>query len=536
METNYSLKQDRLSSGIYKIVNEDANLIPFKLNRAQAHFVEHRGKRNIILKSRRLGFTTFASIDALDDTLYNQNFASLILSYDKAASRKVFEMVDIAWRHYSPELKQLYSLDSETKDIFKFNFGDDTYSSIEVKNSGRGMGLNKLHISEFAKICAKYPQKAREVLSGTIRAVPYSGEVTIESTAEGNTGIYHDMFWEAWNRDKNQPLQPTEYKAFFYNWQWDDKNINKIKEPLKNFPDEFLKIQKVHNEKVLEHPDKYVYMTDIHLTHYYNLWLGHNKNWDLLRQEDPLYPEEAFLGSSEALFDQKIVQKMKDNSKEPIRFLNNNNWKIYEEAKPGHQYLMGVDVAEGVKKDHSTIVILDYSYDKPKVVAVFASNEIAPDELAYEIKFGGDMYYYPFVGVERNNHGHTTLAILKQLYPEDRLYKEVNEDSFDDRETEKLGWLTTGTSKPKILYLLKSAVNLNSLDIPSKELCHELLTYDKGQIEKVKFDPEATNHFDLVMALAIGYKMKDFCDFDFSGEVKTISPKKQSKENIYSSI
>jgi len=924
-------KQHRINN-YYKIVDKDTNLVTFKLNRAQAHFLANRGSRNIICKSRQLGFTTFAAVDSADDVFFNPNIYALILSYDKDSSQTIFEKVMLAWEHFKIpgyDLKKLYTVDNESANRLKLGFGDGTYSSILVKTSGRGTTTNKLHISEFAKICAKYPKKAQEVLSGTIQSVPPSGEVTIESTAEGNSGLYYDMFWTAWNRPAGQKIKPTEFKAFFYNWQWDDRELNRIKdeEIETEFPKEFLKIQEDHNIKVIQHPSRYEYMDDRQLTHYYHLWLGMNKNWELLKQEYPIYVEEAFVGSGAALFDRVIAQQMKDNAINPIKILN-NDWKIYEDAKPGHTYIAGClpdgekvltekglkdiekvtiqdklidkdgknvdivnlqrryyegniyeispyytsyttkftpehpllvlkdnnihrktkknggaryynikdliwkntedikkgdivkipirfkeilkekeillhapsqskaridrkikkdcllkedfwffiglwlaegwvrkdkkghnsialhlngylerdlaekvkkmvkelfnrklnivdkvnvldlkfssefvyqfiidnfgqkakhkdikewikflpnnlkkslfegymigdgcitnvkkenkdviecvsisdkllfdfqeillslniisavhllrdageriikkgkvsktqktytlrissretakllnidvkfkrkrhcaygwiednnffvkinkinkksykgfvnnfetkthtyqspflvthncDPAEGVKRDHSAIVILDMtpSLKHPKVVATYASKFIAPDELAYEIKFAGEMYYFPLVAVERNNSGHATLAILKRNYPEDKIYKEVKDDKFDITETERLGWLTTGNSKPKMFYELKALVNLGSLNCPSEIICHEILTYDKSLLGSTKFDPDATNHFDLLTALAIAYQMKTNIEEDL-GEVKTHSPKSDSKENIYRGI
>lgn len=54
-----------------------------------------------------------------------------------------------------------------------------------VSNSGRSGTHNRVHVSEFAKLCAKYPAKADEIITGTIPSVPANGRMDIESTAEG---------------------------------------------------------------------------------------------------------------------------------------------------------------------------------------------------------------------------------------------------------------------------------------------------------------------------------------------------------------
>lgn len=54
-----------------------------------------------------------------------------------------------------------------------------------------------LHISEYGKICNKYPDKAREIQTGALNTVAPESEVFIESTAEGNSGYFYDMSMRA---------------------------------------------------------------------------------------------------------------------------------------------------------------------------------------------------------------------------------------------------------------------------------------------------------------------------------------------------
>ena len=68
-------------SHLYKIRTKDSQLVRFKRNRAQEHFNKHKHTRNIVLKSRQLGFTTDETIDSLDDTLFNKNFDTLFIAH-----------------------------------------------------------------------------------------------------------------------------------------------------------------------------------------------------------------------------------------------------------------------------------------------------------------------------------------------------------------------------------------------------------------------------------------------------------------------
>jgi len=491
---------------LYKIVNKQSNLIVFKPNKAQQHFLENKHTRNIILKSRRLGFTTFSTVDMLDNTLFNQNYNSLFISYDDPSAKKVFdEIAMLAWGHFP--LKNMYQVDLSNANMLKLNFGNDTYSAIEIKSSGRGGRYNQIHVSEFGKICAKYPHKATELLSGTLPALTPTGSLTIESTAEGEGGHFYDMFWDAYNRDSDAPLKPHEFKAHFYNWQWDVEEIATIKQPDDQIPKEFLDYQKRHNEKAKMQPHLYQPITDNELTWWFYKFVQLGRKWSLLLQEFPTTPEEAFVASGSKLFDAIKLEYQKQFEKTPEMI---GDWAIYDEPRPNHFYVLGADPSEGVGGDHSAIAILDLTLSslakKPRVVATYKNNLIPPDLFAYEIAKQAKVYNYALAMVERNNTGHATLTQLKQIYPVDYIYKEENETREDTMQTERLGWHTNMVTKPRMFYELSTAFNEELIEVPSKALVYEARVYDRNELSSTKHDPEATNHFDLLTALAIAFQ------------------------------
>lgn len=275
---------------LYNITDKKANKILFARNRAQDHFNINKHSRNIILKSRQLGFTTFEAIDMLDDALFTPNFSGLLISYDKESSKDIFSnKIDFAWQSFPPELKALYKMDAERQNMLRFDFQDGTYSNLSVRTSGRSATHNRVHISEFAKICRTRPDKAEEIMTGTIPSVPIGGRIDIESTAEGAMGEFYDLFWAAYNRG-DKDLRPTEYKAHFYNWLWDDDELASIEKVDSNLPRDFKAYQEEHK------------LTDLQITYYYYKWLGLNKDWQRMNREYPTTPEEAFSASLEGSY------------------------------------------------------------------------------------------------------------------------------------------------------------------------------------------------------------------------------------------
>ena len=160
-------------SHLYKIRTKDGELKRFKRNRAQEHFNANKHSRNIILKSRQLGITTDETIDTLDDCLFSKNMDALFIAHQKEDAEEIFDKkVRIAWENVLPELRAKYKVETNRTNQMTFDFKDGNKSSFLVKVSGRSGTYRRLHISEFAKVCVKEPKKAKEMITGSIPAVP----------------------------------------------------------------------------------------------------------------------------------------------------------------------------------------------------------------------------------------------------------------------------------------------------------------------------------------------------------------------------
>lgn len=487
---------------LYKIKNIDKQLIKFNMNRAQQKFHEEKHTRNIILKSRKLGFTTYFSVDALDDCLYKRNTDALMLSYDIPSQLDIFDdKVKLAWENFHEDLQGLYSLDAERANKLKWNWGDKSATSLTVRLHGRSGTYHKLHISEFGKICKTDPSAAKEIVSGTIQAVPLSGEVNIESTAEGDYGRFFDMFMEAHKR--GAPRTPVDFKAFFFNWTYDDGELEKIvpftEESLAEMEDGkyFLDYRVQHALSLKE------------ITYYYYKWLTLGRDYKLLHREYPTTVEEAFEAAGDKFFDEASVDFLQtEDSKETT-----GNWKWYADYKPGHRYAMGVDPSEGIGQANATCVVWDFDWKdkqgvpKPRVVGVYADDRTKPDELAHVAKAGAVRFGNCLIAVERNNHGHTTLAILKGIYY--NIYKERRTGEDQEKETEKLGWHSNSGTKGPILHELRGALIEKSVLIPDADLKGELGSFPSEEVTTFTKDEDG-KHWDRVMAAAIGFYMKKF--------------------------
>ena len=213
----------RLFSGaLYKIMVKSAQgdesfTIPFLPNRAQRRFISRLWNRNLILKARQLGFTTLVAILWLDHALFNADQRCGIIAQDREAAEAIFrDKVKFGYDHLPEDIRQRFPLarDSASELLFAHN-----NSSVRVATSMRSGTIHRLHISEFGKICAKYPDKAAEVVTGSIPAVPLDGILVIESTSEGREGEFAEMSRAAQALHfGHRLLTPRDYRFHFYAW------------------------------------------------------------------------------------------------------------------------------------------------------------------------------------------------------------------------------------------------------------------------------------------------------------------------------
>lgn len=209
-------KMARLSDGFYSIKDKDGKVIPFVINDDQRKFLEERHGFDLILKARQKGFTTVIQLDMLDDCLFIPNTAAGIVAHNRDDAEAFFaDKIKFAYDELPPEFHALVSAEQDTTKSLKFSNG----SSIRVGTSLRSGTFQRLHISEYGKLCAKYPEKAREVRTGAFNTVQSGQSITVESTAEGHSGHFFELCDKAQKREEQgDELTPLDFKFHFAPW------------------------------------------------------------------------------------------------------------------------------------------------------------------------------------------------------------------------------------------------------------------------------------------------------------------------------
>lgn len=197
----------------YNIINKESEVVSFKLNKQQKVLWEEGHNRNLILKARQIGSTTFWCLYFLDMAIWKPNQTIGIISHSMESAQSIFRRIRFALDSMHPELKECIGVkqDSARQLVFKNN------SLIRVDTTMRGETLSGLLISEFGRICAHWPKKADEIMTGSLNTLSNNAHCVIESTAEGIDGPFWEMTQNCIARG-NDDLSKLDFKFFFFPW------------------------------------------------------------------------------------------------------------------------------------------------------------------------------------------------------------------------------------------------------------------------------------------------------------------------------
>lgn len=297
---------------LYKIKDKNGKCVTFKMTPEQLEYFDGMHDRNVILKARQLGFTTEVCIIQLDMAIFHKKECALIAHSLPDAERLFRNKTQFAYQRMPDDIKLANPLVKETTSEYVFAKG----GSVTVSTSFRGGTLYSLHVSEFGKICAKWPEKAKEIVTGAFEAVPLGGVITLESTAEGRAGYFYDYCQDAEKSLlQGKELSNLDWKFFFFSW-W--KNPQYAIDPVESLPvrllEYFAEMEAKHGVIVNERQKAWYYAKE--------KTLG-----DDMKREYPTIPAEAFQQSVEGayyakqfrwLYTNKRIGQIPDNSHLPV--------------------------------------------------------------------------------------------------------------------------------------------------------------------------------------------------------------------------
>jgi hypothetical protein len=289
-----SNKWNRLES-LYKIEDKKGKLVRFIPNEVQRDFNSNLWYLNIILKSRQHGMSTDIELVIGDTCIFNSNVSAGIIADTLPNAKKLLKKIRTAYINLSEEIKSRNPLVTDSKTELEWANG----SSVYVGTTMRSGTVQYLHISEFGKICAKTPEKAREIVTGALEAVTVGQYVFIESTAEGEAGYFYEYCMKAEDMKLTETkLSKMDYKFFFYAWFQDKGNALHEDISIPNKLKEYFEMLKIKHKIDLTQPQKNWYTKK------------YEKLQDDMLREHPSTPDEAFRVSTEGAYYKRQFNKI----------------------------------------------------------------------------------------------------------------------------------------------------------------------------------------------------------------------------------
>jgi hypothetical protein len=465
--------RDGLIAAWLRIRDKESRLIPFELNRAQAEYSKNCTYRNIVLKARQLGITTYVAARFFIQTITHAGVLTVQVAHNQESAEEIFRIVHRFWEKL-PERVRKGALVTSRANIRQLVFPqlDSEYrvATAADANAGRGLTIQNLHCSEVAR----WPHGGAEALASLRAAVPPRGEIVLESTPNGAGGI----FYEEWQR-----AAETGFTRHFFPWWYEDKyQLSEAEHPV-------VDLGRLSDEE--EDLARRVGLSERQIA--YRRLLRTNLR-RLAAQEYAEDPISCFKASGECVFDLEAIEQRAQKLAPPAATEDNERLLIWFPAQEPHEYIIGVDPAGGGSDgDYACAQVID------RVTGMQCAElrgHYTPRELAKKISDLGALYNAALVAVERNNHGHAVLAHLRdvQCYP----------NIYTRRDGE--GWLTSALSRPPMIENL-AAVLITDPDLfQSARLLDELRTFVRhadGSSGAV-----AGAHDDCVMAMAIAFAVR----------------------------
>lgn len=426
--------------------------------REQRRFEDNRTGRDIVVKPRQIGFSTLELARDLHQAVTREGHAVLIVAHDKDLAEQLFVTIRIM----AESLKERGLLPRTRHDNVRELVFADLGSSVRVVEAGataqsaakkgRSGTIHRLHCTEMA-----FWGAAQETMVALMAAVPESGEVVIESTANGAGGLFYDMVTAASDGR-------GDYRLHFFPW-WQHEEYRKAADVgFDATPRDEWETRLVGFGCDAEQVAWWRSKAD-----------DPSMGLDKALQEYPIGVETCFRASGRGYLEASDVDRLSTLTRLPLR-KQRVVWAgrdlgealIWEEPMRGVDYVVAGDVAEGVGGDGSSATV--GRRDTGDVVATYWSDSIAPGDFGLVLAVLGSRYNTAEVAPERNNHGAATLRALETEagpggYP--RIYRHI-----DGRR----GWLTNGATRPPLFDDLRRAVAEGAAHTPDAAAVGEART------------------------------------------------------------
>ena len=427
----------------------------------ERQFAAKKKVRALFIKARQVGMSTYTEGRYFQKTTGRYNANAFVLAHLQKSTNSIFKMVrnfydSVPHPAFKPILK------NETASSLVFEDLNSSYSvgTARTTQVGRGETNHYVHCSE----AAFYPQ-ADDLIAGLLQSVPKANsEVIVESTANGAGGWFYEQVMKS---QRNE----GEWITVFIPWFW----MPEYREPVHRYWE-----MTREEEKLAQ-----LYRLTPEQLNFRRLKIDELGSTELFLQEYPSNVDEAFRFSGHCFVEEEHVAAAELECYSPIfegDFSKTGrmeprlggSFKQYQPVRPDERYCIGADVAEGLSHgDFSSATIVD---SRGNQVASWHGH-IDPVDYGDLLFALGMKFNKAFIIPERNNHGLATVRRLQERNYANLYHEKTVDESYDDRLTRRVGFLTTSKTKPLIIDNIRSLIRKRDSGLADKAYISELRTY-----------------------------------------------------------
>ena len=509
---------EKLIEMVFIVVDKNQKTMPFFFNDVQHEFIDTLNKAIedfeagiitdisiLVLKGRQQGFTTVVTALQLAYSITHRNFQGFTLADKSDNSEAIFQ--NKAKFPYSQLPDALHPTEkfNNRKQLLFEKINSSWAVDTATKDVGRSRTVNFFHGSE----CAFWKDGIAPIQGALGEAFTKNCIKIYESTANGyndyqkmwDSGVHINCFYEWW--------KTKEYRISFRNEEMREDFLHTIDTKKGWIWD---RLRWLKDDKNLDAEQLFWY------------WNKYDKylDKDLIKQEYPCTPQEAFLLSGKNVFDTAVILERLSRLQKPLKVgyfiydydglrISNVRWvndrsgyiKIYQLPNtPAYtEYCIGGDTA-GEGSDYFTGHALDA---RTGIQVAKLRHQFDSDQYTRQMYCLGLYYKWALIGIEANFDSYPIMELQRLGYP--KQYVRETQDSYTHKTEKRFGFRTTSLTRPTAISRLVESVREHPDTINDKETLEELLTITRN--EKGRIEAPQGGHDDDMMGLAIAHQIRE---------------------------
>lgn len=204
----------RYAKKFLRIRNRAMQIMPFRFNRLQLDLLLNLTGRDIILKSRQPGVSTWVQgYSHWKVTTKTESSLTLADNSDHTINlRAIYNRFYEQWPEQYLPLRRARARNSQSVISYPETDSESVIATAGTKTAGRSGTYSLIHCSEVA-----FWNDAETVFTGLLQSATPDSRIFLESTPNGAQGTFYEICSAALHGENNWTLH-------FYAWWWDDTN------------------------------------------------------------------------------------------------------------------------------------------------------------------------------------------------------------------------------------------------------------------------------------------------------------------------